>query len=78
MRPPRREERRTDQKNHLPRGLKDPWIVPAKLAKLLRIVEGMPEARYTVVRVAEAGHCPHDDAPEPVNAALVDFAQPVD
>ena len=53
--------------------------MPAKLAKLLRIVEGLlPEARYTVVKVAEAGHCPHDDAPEPVNAALADFAQPMD
>ena len=57
--------------------MKDPWIVPAKLAKLLRIVEGT-EARYTVVKIAEAGHCPHDDAPEPVNAALADFAQPMD
>ena len=51
--------------------------MPAKLAKLVRIVEGM-EARYTVVKVAEAGHCPHDDAPDPVNAALADFAQPLD
>ena len=52
--------------------------MPAKLAKLVRIMDRMPEARYTVVKVAEAGHCPHDDAPEPVNAALADFAQPMD
>eukprot|EP00611_Tribonema_gayanum_P024804 TRINITY_DN5544_c0_g1_i1.p1 TRINITY_DN5544_c0_g1~~TRINITY_DN5544_c0_g1_i1.p1 ORF type:complete len:360 (+),score=115.52 TRINITY_DN5544_c0_g1_i1:148-1227(+) len=48
-------------------GEKDPWI-SSKAAD--RIQQLHPEA----VRVSiDAGHCPHDEAPEAVNAALLDW-----
>ncbi|XP_059623626.1 pheophytinase, chloroplastic isoform X1 [Cornus florida] len=45
----------------------DPWVGPAKA---IRIKEFYPNT--TVVNL-QAGHCPHDEVPELVNNALVDW-----
>ncbi|XP_076895618.1 uncharacterized protein LOC143548298 [Bidens hawaiensis] len=45
----------------------DPWVGPAKAA---RIKEFYPNT--TVVNL-QAGHCPHDEVPELVNKALIDW-----
>ncbi|XVF17924.1 hypothetical protein REPUB_Repub10bG0166700 [Reevesia pubescens] len=45
----------------------DPWVGPAKAA---RIKEFYPNT--TLVNL-QAGHCPHDEVPELVNKALVDW-----
>ncbi|XP_072964159.1 pheophytinase, chloroplastic [Typha angustifolia] len=45
----------------------DPWVGPAKAAK---IKEFYPNT--TVVNL-QAGHCPHDEVPELVNRALLDW-----
>lgn len=45
----------------------DPWVGPAKA---LRIKEFYPQT--TVVNL-QAGHCPHDEVPELVNEALLDW-----
>lgn len=45
----------------------DPWVGPAKA---LRIKEFYPD---TSVVNLQAGHCPHDEVPELVNKALLDW-----
>lgn len=48
-------------------GEKDPWIRPQAADKIQALY---PKA----VRVSvDAGHCPHDEAPAAVNAAIMDF-----
>ena len=49
-------------------GLADPWMKPDKAD---RIVELYPGA--TLVPLAAGSHCPHDDCPEAVNVALLDW-----
>lgn len=62
-------------RNHGPKplvlvwGMKDPWMQPNKARAIQALY---PEAE--LVEVAEAGHCPHDDDPETVNAALLRWA----
>lgn len=50
-------------------GMKDPWMQPQKAKQILSLY---PEAE--LVEVAEGGHCPHDDDPATVNAALLRWA----
>ncbi|XP_038982965.1 pheophytinase, chloroplastic isoform X1 [Phoenix dactylifera] len=45
----------------------DPWVGPAKA---VRIKEFYPN---TVIVNLQAGHCPHDEVPELVNSALLDW-----
>ncbi|CAM0944914.1 unnamed protein product [Alopecurus aequalis] len=45
----------------------DPWVGPAKAARIHDFY-----ANSTVVNL-QAGHCPHDEAPEQVNAALLQW-----
>lgn len=45
----------------------DPWVGPAK-AK--RIKEFYPNTSLVNI---QAGHCPHDEVPEIVNSALIDW-----
>ncbi|KAM0902067.1 hypothetical protein ACQ4PT_019589 [Festuca glaucescens] len=45
----------------------DPWVGPAKAAQIHKFY-----ANSTVVNL-QAGHCPHDEAPEQVNAALLQW-----
>ena len=48
-------------------GEKDPWIRPQAADKIQTLY---PKA----IRVSvDAGHCPHDEAPDAVNAAIMDF-----
>ena len=49
-------------------GQQDPWMRPNKAT---RIMELYPGAR--LVTVDNGSHCPHDDAPEAVNAALLEW-----
>ncbi|KXZ44939.1 hypothetical protein GPECTOR_60g716 [Gonium pectorale] len=48
-------------------GDKDPWITPARAAKI--------QALYpSAVKVGlDSGHCPHDDTPAPANEALISW-----
>eukprot|EP00873_Tetraselmis_striata_P036609 jgi/Tetstr1/456873/TSEL_043545.t1 len=48
-------------------GSKDPWVVPARAD---RMQELYPADR---IDLAEAGHCPHDDLPQEVNAAIAQW-----
>ncbi|KAA8531895.1 hypothetical protein F0562_006388 [Nyssa sinensis] len=48
-------------------GDRDPWVGPAKA---IRIKEFYPN---TSIVNLQAGHCPHDEVPELVNKALVDW-----
>ena len=48
-------------------GTEDPWI---RESKLERIRKTYPEAEKVLV---QGGHCPHDDKPHEVNAALVEW-----
>ena len=50
-------------------GMADPWIRPAAADKIEAL---FPKAQRVNVN---AGHCPHDEAPMPVNAALKAFVQ---
>lgn len=50
-------------------GIRDPWInAPGRRSTFQRHA---PEATTEVV--LEAGHCPHDEVPDQVNAALLDW-----
>ena len=49
--------------------MKDPWMKPERASAIMAV---FPEAQ--LVEVDAAGHCPHDDAPQRVNAALLDWA----
>lgn len=56
-------------------GEKDPWIVSPLGDKLQRCAEGLGK---DVRRVSvDAGHCPQDEAPEAVNAGLLEFAREI-
>ncbi|KAK3158854.1 hypothetical protein QOZ80_2AG0142490 [Eleusine coracana subsp. coracana] len=50
----------------------DPWVGPAKAR---RIQEFYPD---TAVVHLQAGHCPHDEAPEQANAALLEWLASID
>jgi pimeloyl-ACP methyl ester carboxylesterase len=52
-------------------GMQDPWIRPGAADRIQQLY---PTARRVEVN---AGHCPHDEAPEAVNAAIKDFAMDV-
>ncbi|CAD7694801.1 unnamed protein product [Ostreobium quekettii] len=53
-------------------GDKDPWMTPAKADKMLQLYP-----RGIKIGV-DAGHCPHDEAPEAVNEALIGWLNKVD
>lgn len=53
-------------------GEKDPWMTPTKADKMLELY---PNGTKVCV---EAGHCPHDEAPEPVNKALLGWLSQLD
>ena len=54
-------------------GEKDPWIVSSMGDRLQAIAEARGKA---VRRVSlNAGHCPQDEAPDEVNAGLLEFAR---
>jgi pimeloyl-ACP methyl ester carboxylesterase len=55
-------------------GENDPWT-PIKGAEVYRRLSEDPEAPLAVTfqSIAETGHCPHDERPEVVNAALLDW-----
>ena len=48
-------------------GEKDPWIQPAAADKIQSLY---PRSRRISI---DAGHCPHDEAPDAVNSAIIDF-----
>ncbi|KAL6633695.1 hypothetical protein ACP70R_026366 [Stipagrostis hirtigluma subsp. patula] len=50
----------------------DPWVGPAKAARIQEFY-----ADTTVVHL-QAGHCPHDEAPEQTNKALLDWLASLD
>ena len=52
-------------------GIRDPWINAA--GRRSSFQRHAPEATTEVV--LEAGHCPHDEVPEQVNAALVSWLE---
>lgn len=52
-------------------GMQDPWIRPGAADRIQQLY---PAAQRVEVN---AGHCPHDEAPEPVNQAIASFAQSV-
>ena len=52
-------------------GIRDPWINAA--GSSLQLQRHAPAATTEVV--LEAGHCPHDEVPDQVNAALVSWLQ---
>ena len=49
----------------------DPWIRPAAADKIM--------AQYPAAKLVgiNAGHCPHDEAPQEVNKAILEFAAEV-
>ena len=49
----------------------DPWMGPSKCDQIKNLYP-----RATIVRL-QAGHCPHDEVPEQVNKALLEFANTV-
>jgi pimeloyl-ACP methyl ester carboxylesterase len=51
-------------------GKDDPWIRP-QVADKIQLVKPQGVQRVTI----DAGHCPHDEAPAAVNAAIVDFME---
>ena len=51
-------------------GREDPWVVPRWGRRLKRIV---PDAAY--YELSPAGHCPHHERPEAVNALIASFLQ---
>jgi len=55
-------------------GIRDPWINAA--GRRARFREHAPAATTEVV--LEAGHCPHDEVPEQVNAALLSWLAGLD
>ena len=55
-------------------GIRDPWInAPGRRASFQR---HSPENTHEVV--LEAGHCPHDEVPDQVNQALLDWLGSLD
>ena len=54
-------------------GEQDPWVVSAMGDRAQACAEaaGIDVRRVSVA----AGHCPHDEAPEAVNEALLEFAR---
>lgn len=50
-------------------GEQDPWIRPAAADKIQALY---PSSKRVSI---DAGHCPHDEAPEAVNSAICDFIQ---
>jgi pimeloyl-ACP methyl ester carboxylesterase len=49
-------------------GAGDVWI---KLSRAELLQAANPDAKLVVL--ANAGHCPHDDAPEEASAAMIEF-----
>lgn len=52
-------------------GEEDPWIRPVAADKIQALY---PESRRVSI---DAGHCPHDEAPEAVNSAILEFMNEV-
>lgn len=53
-------------------GMQDPWMNPER-ASAIRAECAERGLSCDYVEVADAGHCPQDDTPEAVNAALMDW-----
>mmetsp|Transcript_4660 Transcript_4660/g.8935 ORF Transcript_4660/g.8935 Transcript_4660/m.8935 type:complete len:401 (-) Transcript_4660:33-1235(-) len=53
-------------------GDKDPWTPAARVEKM-----GELESVERVIRLANVGHCPHDEAPQMVNPLLIEFMERV-
>ena len=51
-------------------GTQDPWMRPAKAT---RIMELYPGGLAQLVNVPAGSHCPHDDDPATVNAAMLEW-----
>ena len=49
-------------------GGKDPWTPPKRVDRLSDF-----ECVENVILLPDAGHCPHDEAPEDVNGLIMDF-----
>lgn len=66
-------------------GEKDPWIRPAAADKMQRLhadfhgenIGGENGSRWIRRVSIDAGHCPHDEAPDAVNEAILEFAAEV-
>jgi pimeloyl-ACP methyl ester carboxylesterase len=66
-------------------GEKDPWIRPAAADKMQRLhaefhgenIGGENGSKWMKRVSIDAGHCPHDEAPEAVNKAILRFAAEV-
>jgi Predicted hydrolases or acyltransferases (alpha/beta hydrolase superfamily) len=53
-------------------GDKDPWTPGARVEKM-----GDLDSVERVIRLANVGHCPHDEAPQMVNPLLIEFMERV-
>jgi len=53
-------------------GERDPWTPPKRVTSLKRF-----PAVKRVVGLPDVGHCPHDEAPDPFNSLLIEFASSV-
>merc|ERR1712087_581888 len=66
-------------------GSEDPWIKPAAAEKIEQLHVEMhgenagSENKFRWVKRVniDAGHCPHDEAPEAVNKAIMEFCDEV-
>jgi len=54
-------------------GENDPWTPPSRVERLVDFSDNVER----VIALKNAGHCPHDEAPELVNPLLKDFLQRV-
>jgi pimeloyl-ACP methyl ester carboxylesterase len=59
-------------------GEKDPWIVSETADRMLQIHNDFHGGKRCIKRVSiDAGHCPHDENPESVNQAILEFCEEV-
>jgi pimeloyl-ACP methyl ester carboxylesterase len=59
-------------------GEKDPWIVSETADRMLQIHNDFHGGIRCIKRVSiDAGHCPHDENPESVNQAILEFCEEV-
>lgn len=54
-------------------GGKDPWTPPKRVDRLSEF-----DCVENVILLPEAGHCPHDEAPEDVNRLIMDFLSKIE
>jgi len=56
-------------------GMRDPWMVPRRADQVMRALgDNTRGATAEMAPLGDAGHCPHDDDPDAVNAALKRWA----